>query len=79
MTGNVLHVAGLHFRPFRVAHAAYLRKDDDDAIESHVSSIDSLVSALAAPVVKYVKIKAAKIDLTSFAIAIRDYMEEFLA
>jgi uncharacterized protein (TIGR02646 family) len=66
-------------RVFQLADSAYLRKSREDAVKPYVGAIDSLLSAGADLVVRYVKSEVAKIDSAPFATTIRHYLEGILA
>jgi uncharacterized protein (TIGR02646 family) len=66
-------------RVFQLADSAYLRKSREDAVKPYVGAIDSLLSAGADLVVRYVKSEVAKIDSAPFATTIRQYLEGILA
>lgn len=62
-------------RVFQLADSAYLRRSREDAVKPYVGAIDSLLSAGAELVVKYVKSEIPKIDSAPFATTIRQYLE----
>jgi uncharacterized protein (TIGR02646 family) len=66
-------------RVFQLADSAYLRKSREDAVRPYVGAIDSLLSAGADLVVRYVKSEIAKIDSVPFATTIRQYLDGILA
>jgi uncharacterized protein (TIGR02646 family) len=66
-------------RVFQLADSAYLRKSREDAVKPYVGAIDSLLSAGAELVTRYVKSEVAKIDSAPFATSIRQYLEGILA
>jgi uncharacterized protein (TIGR02646 family) len=66
-------------RVFQLADSAYLRKSREDAVKPYVGAIDSLLSAGADLVVRYVKSEVAKIDSAPFATTIRQYLEGILS
>jgi uncharacterized protein (TIGR02646 family) len=66
-------------RVFQLADSAYLRKSREDAVKPYVGAIDSLLSAGAELVTRYVKSEVAKIDSAPFATSIRQYLEGIVA
>jgi len=66
-------------RVFQLAESAYLRKSREDAVKPYVGAIDSLLSAGADLLGRYVKSEVAKIDSAPFSTTIRQYLEGILA